>query len=162
MNQATYEVHNKEVRNGEAHRHEMHNHEVHNGRSLGSILFDTKEELKQFVETRIAMLKAELRENVKMLKVAAPLAVVGITMLLTAYVLFTLALVGLVVAFLPANPYRWAIAFAAVAVLWAILGGVMAYFAKREFETRQLMPKKTMRVLKEDSVWIQHEVRNQI
>ncbi|UWZ86885.1 phage holin family protein [Occallatibacter riparius] len=142
--------------------HETYNHDVHNGRSFGSILFDAKEELKQFVETRITMLKTEMSENMKMLKVAAPLAAVGITMLLTAYVLFTLALVGLVVAFLPTNPYRWAIAFAAVAVLWTILGGVMAYFAKREFETRQLMPKKTMRVLKEDSVWIQREVRNQI
>lgn len=142
--------------------HEARRFEVHNGRSFGSILFDTKEELKQFVETRITMLKTELRENIKMLKTAAPLAAVGVTMLVTAYVLFTLALVGLVVAFLPTNPYRWAIAFAAVAVLWSILGGVMAYFAKREFETRQLMPKKTMRVLKEDSAWIQHEVRNQI
>ena len=140
----------------------VHTHEPHNGRSFGSILFDTKEELKQFFETRTAMLKAELRENAKMLKVAAPLAAVGVTMLLTAYVLFTLALVGLVVAFLPANPYRWAIAFAAVAVLWTVLGGIAAYFAKREFEMRQLMPKKTMRVLKEDSVWIQREVRNQI
>lgn len=155
MNLANHETYNRGV------HHEVHN-EVHNGRSIGSILFDTKEELKQFVETRITMLKAEMRENMKMLKMAAPLAVAGITLLLTAYVLFTLALVGLVVAFLPTNPYRWAIAFAAVAVLWTILGGVMAYFAKREFETRQLMPKKTMRVLKEDSVWIQREVRNQI
>ncbi|HEY3703824.1 MAG TPA: phage holin family protein [Terracidiphilus sp.] len=162
MNQANQTVRTQEARAEDVRSNNVHKFEVHNGRSFGSILFDTKEELKQFVETRIAMLKTELSENMKMLKMAAPLAVVGITMLLTAYVLFTLALVGLVVAFLPTNPYRWAIAFAGVAALWAILGGVMAYFAKREFESRQIMPKKTMRVLKEDSDWIQHEVRNQI
>lgn len=151
--------------NQDVHTHEVHreaHQRVHNGRSIGEILFETKEELKQFVETRIAMLKTELRENMKMLKMAAPLAIAGITMLLTAYLLFTLALVGLVLAFLPPNGYQWAIAFAAVAVLWTILGGIAAYFAKREFETRQLMPKKTMRVLKEDSVWIQQEMRNRV
>jgi uncharacterized membrane protein YqjE len=161
MNQAQQRVENMEP-NQNFEPREARRFEVHNGRSMGSILADTREELKQFVETRITMLKTELRENLKMLKTAAPLAIVGITMLLTAYMLFTLALVGVVVAFLPTNPYRWAIAFAAVGVLWTILGGIMAYFAKREFDTRQLMPKKTMRVLKEDSAWIQHEVRNQI
>jgi uncharacterized membrane protein YqjE len=137
-------------------------HDINSGRSVGSILADTKEELKQFVETRITMLKAELRENVKMLKVAAPLAVVGLVFLIMAYVLFSLALVGLIAVFLPANPYKWAIAFAAIGVLWTIIGGIAAYFAKREFEMRELMPKKTMRVLKEDSMWIQSEVKNQI
>ena len=138
------------------------NHDINNDRSIGSILTETKEELKQFVATRIAMLTAEMRENVKMLKVAAPLAAAGILFLTTAYVLFTLALVGLVVAFLPANPYRWCIGFAAVAVLWTLIGGIAAYFAKREFGLRNLMPKKTMRILKEDTNWIQSEVKNQI
>lgn len=138
------------------------NHQMHHDRTFGDIFADTKQELKDFVETRITMLRMEMRDKAKMLKAAAPLAVVGIAMLATAYLLFTLALVGVVVAFLPGNPFRWAIGFAAVGVLWAILGGVMAYFAKREFESRELMPKKTIGVLKQDGLWIQSEVRTQI
>jgi len=136
--------------------------QVHNGRTVGSILSDTKEELKEFVETRIAMLKSELRDKMAMLKSAAPLAVVGIVFLLTAYVLFTLGLVGLIVAFLPENPYRWCIAFFAIAVLWGIVGGIAGYMAMREFQVKELMPKRTMQVLKEDTVWLQSEVRGRV
>ena len=138
------------------------NGEMHNGRSFASILTDTKQELMEFLDTRITMLKAEMREKTAMLKTAAPLAIVGLVMLCTAYMLLTLALVGLIVAFLPTNPFRWAIAFAAVAVLWSIIGGVAAYFAKRQFEGRELMPSRTLGVLKQDKVWLQAEVKNQI
>ena len=111
---------------------DLHNG-VHNGRTVGSILSDTKEELKEFLETRIAMLRTELGEKVAMLKSAAPLAVVGILFLLTAYALFTLGLVGVIVAFIPENPYRWCIGFFAIAVLWGIVGGICAYLALRVF-----------------------------
>ena len=94
--------------------------------------------------------------------VLAPLAGVGALLLGTAYLLFTMALVGLVVAFFRDNPYRWFFAFAAVAVLWTVLGGIAAYFAKREFELKGLMPRKTIEVLKEDKIWIQAEAKNQL
>jgi len=135
---------------------------VNGGRTVGSILSDTKEELKEFLETRIAMLKAELSDKVAMLKAAAPLAAVGILFLLMAFVLFSLGLAGLIVAFLPENPYRWCIAFFAVAVLWGIVGGLCAYMAMREFQVKELMPKRTMQVLKEDKVWLQSEVRSRV
>ncbi len=136
------------------------NENIHNGRSIAQVLRDTKEELKQFADTRIAMLKTELQEKLKMLKVAAPLAAAGVLLLTTAYLLFTLSLVGLVFAFLPDNAFRWCLAFLAVAVLWTLLGGLAAYFAKREFELKSLMPTNTIRVLKGDKMWIQSEVNN--
>jgi uncharacterized membrane protein YqjE len=135
---------------------------LHNGRTIGSILSDTKEELKEFLETRIAMLSSELRDKMAMLKSAAPLAVVGIVFLLTAYALFTLGLVALIVALLPENPYRWCIAFFAIAVLWGIVGGITGYMAMREFQVKELMPKRTMQVLKEDKMWLQSEVRGRV
>jgi Putative Actinobacterial Holin-X, holin superfamily III len=138
------------------------NQQVENGRSIAQVLSDTKDELKQFVDTRIAMLKAELQEKLKMLKLAAPLAAAGVVLLVTAYLLFTLSLVGLVFAFLPDNAFRWCLAFFAVAVLWSLLGGVAAYFAKREFELKGVIPNRTIRVLKGDKIWIQAEVKNRI
>ena len=133
---------------------------INNGRSVATVLADIKEEFKQFADTRIAILKTEVREKLKMLKLAAPLAAVGILLLTTAYLLFTLSVVGLVFAFLPDNAYRWCLALFVVAVLWSILGGVAAYFAKREFELKGLLPNKTIRILKDDTTWIQAEVKN--
>jgi len=139
----------------------MHS-DISNGRSLAAIVTEMKEELKDFVQTRIEMFRTELHEKLKTLKIAAPLAGVGALLLGTAYLLFTMALVGLVVAFFRDNPYRWFFAFAAVAVLWTLLGGIAAYFAKREFELKGLMPRKTIEVLKEDKLWIQAEAKNQL
>ena len=137
----------------------MHS-DISNGRSLAAIVTEMKEELKDFVQTRIEMFRTELQEKLKTLKIAAPLAGVGALLLGTAYLLFTMALVGLVVAFFRDNPYRWFFAFAAVAVLWTLLGGIAAYFAKREFDLKGLMPRKTIEVLKEDRLWIQAEATN--
>jgi len=139
----------------------MHN-DVNNGRSLADIIAEIKDELKEFAQTRIEMFKAELQEKTKTLKIAAPVAALGALLLGTGYLLFTLALVGLAVAFFPDNRYRWFFAFAIVAALWTFVGGIAAYFAKREFELKGLMPKKTIEVLKGDKIWIQMEVKNQL
>lgn len=137
------------------------NHDVDNGRTIASILAETRDDLKQFLETRISLLRAELREKVNLLKSAAPLAAVALVLMGTAYLLFTFAVVGLVLAFLPANPFRWCFAFLAVAVLWTIFGAVAGIAAKRRFAKVQLAPNKTIGVLKDDGVWIQ-EVKEQI
>jgi Protein of unknown function (DUF1469). len=135
------------------------NNDVNSSKDFATLLTELKQELKDFTQTRLAMLKAELQQKLKKVKTAAPLAVVGILMLGTAYLLFTMALVGLVVAFLPNNPYRWCFAFLAVAVLWSIVGGTAVYLAKRELEIKGLIPKRTVEVLKGDKLWIQSEVK---
>jgi uncharacterized membrane protein len=135
---------------------------INNGRSLATIIQEMKDELKDFIQLRVEMLETETREKLKILKIAAPLAVVGALFLGTAYLLFSMALVSLVVAFFPDNPYRWFFAFGAVTILWTLVGAVAAYLAKREFELHSLMPTRTMEVLKEDKIWIQAEARNQL
>jgi uncharacterized membrane protein YqjE len=135
------------------------NHETHNGKNVTTLLTEMKQEIQAFVQTRLTMLKVELQEKVRTLKAAAPLAAVGVLLLLTAFLLFTIALVALVWVALPDNAYRWFLAFLAVAVLWTILGGISAYLAKRELEVKGLLPKRTVEVLKEDKLWIQSEVK---
>ncbi len=133
-----------------------------NGRSLAAIIAEMKEELKEFVQTRSRMLKAEVQEKFTALKIAAPLAGVGALLLGTAYLLFTMALVALVSALFRDNPYRWCFAFAAIAVLWGLLGGIAAYLAKREFQLKGLLPKRTLELLKGDKLWLQAEAKSQI
>jgi uncharacterized membrane protein YqjE len=135
------------------------NNYANNFKDLSTLLTELKEEFKDFLQTRLKMLKAELEEKIKMVKTAAPFAVVGILLLGTAYLLFTMALVGLVVAFLANNPYRWCFAFLTVALLWSILGGIAIYFAKRDLEFKGLIPKRTVEVLKGDKLWIQSGVK---
>jgi uncharacterized membrane protein YqjE len=129
-------------------------------RSLTAIFADLKKEFQQFVQTRLAMLKGELQEKFRVLKVAAPLAGIAVVLLATAYLLFTLSLVALVMTFFTNNPYRWSLAFAIIGGLWALLGGLVGSLAKREFDMKRLVPAKTLEVLKGDKLWIQNEAEN--
>jgi uncharacterized membrane protein YqjE len=138
------------------------NPEIKNGRSLASTLAEMKIELLDFLDTRIELLKTELQEKGKILKAAAPLGALGALLLATAYLLFTLALVSLVVVAFQDNPYRWFFAFLIVAFAWTVFGGIAVYFAKRELEMNTLLPQRTIEVLKGDKIWIQAEVKNQV
>ncbi len=146
-------------------RHSAYEHNAayeHNGKNLTRLLTEMKEELVEFVTTRFVIFKTEMQEKVRTLKTAAPLGIAAAVLLLTAYLLFTLAIVGLLVAAFASNPYRWFFAFLAVAVAWTILGGMAAYLAKRELEIKGLMPKRTIEILKGDKLWMQAEVKNQL
>ena len=138
------------------------NPEIKNGRSLASTLAEMKIELLDFLDTRIELLKTELQEKGKILKAAAPLGALGALLLATAYLLFTLALVSLLVVAFQDNPYRWFFAFLIVAFAWTVFGGIAVYFAKRELEMNTLLPQRTIEVLKGDKIWIQAEVKNQV
>ena len=134
---------------------------VENGGTLAAIAAEMKEELKEFVQTRIEILKQELREKAARLKIAAPLVAVGLLLLGTAYLLITLSLVAAISAAFANSAYRWFFGFIIVGFAWALLGGVAAYFAKRELELKTLAPTRTIEVLKGDKVWLQREVKNQ-
>ena len=67
-----------------------------NGRSFAGVVNEVKDELKEFLQTRIIMLKAELGEKMRTLKTALPMLITAAIFLGTAFLLLTLCLVGLV------------------------------------------------------------------
>jgi hypothetical protein len=52
--------------------------------------------------------------------------------------------------------------FVGVALLWAIIGGIAAYFAKREFALKGIVPKRTFEVLRGDKIWLQREAKDHL
>ena len=50
---------------------------MHTEKSIATILAETKDELKQFVTTRVNILKAEMDEKISRIKSVIPLAVVA-------------------------------------------------------------------------------------
>jgi uncharacterized membrane protein YqjE len=135
---------------------------VHPERPLAQILTEFFDELKDFAQTRVEMFQSELRETVESAKLWLPLTVVAITLLGTAYLLFTLALVGLVSTAFVNSPYRWFLSFLSVALVWAITGAIFAFAAASRFKAKGTFPMKTAEVLKADKVWLQNEARSQL
>ena len=134
----------------------------HSARSLSDLASEMKQELKEFVETRIEMFTTEFKEKTSRWKAAAPLAVLGIVLAGTAYLLITATIVALAAVLIGDTPYRWVYALLGAGVLWGLLGGIALYIAKREFEVDRLLPDRTLAVLKEDKTWLQDEVRQKI
>lgn len=132
-------------------------HSIPNGRSLAQVVTDIKEEFKDFVQTRIKLFKTETQQKLELLKVAVVLAGLAVVMLATAYALLVVGLVAVIAAIFANNPYRWVFGFFGVAILWAVIGGLAAYFAKREFALKGIVPRRTFEVLRNDKIWMQHE-----
>jgi len=130
-------------------------------RYLGTILAGIKDELQNFIETRLELLRTELREKAAHWKLAIPSAGIGLLFAAVAYLLINLALVALIAIFIP-GLFRWLFAFVAIGGLWLILGGIAAYLGIREMELRRVLPRRTIETLKGDKAWLQKEMSNPI
>lgn len=130
-------------------------------KSLPEVVNDLKAELKDFVATRLAMLRTEMSEKLTAIKEAVPAMILGLVLLLTAWVLFTGFLVTAIAnAF--ATPWGWAWAFLIVMAAYLLLGGMLAVGGLKKLKQAKLVPERTLRVLKQDEVWLQSEARTQV
>ncbi|HLX73399.1 MAG TPA: phage holin family protein [Terriglobales bacterium] len=133
-----------------------------NGRSFAGVVNEVKDELKEFLQTRITMLKSEMSEKMRAYKTALPMVITAFVFLWTAFLMLTLCLVGLVSVAFYGDPFRWFYSFIIVGVLYCIMGGMAAVFGLKELRAQGVMPRKTIKVLKEDQIWLQHEARTQV
>lgn len=130
-----------------------------NEKSLADVLIETRDELKDFVLTRAAMLQAEVREKIRTFKYTVPLLLLALGLLLAGWMVLTFALVALLHSWLLPNAYAWTWAAVIVAAAYLIGGLAVGWFAYGEIKQAGLAPKRTLTVLKEDQAWIQKERR---
>jgi len=132
---------------------------VHTEKSIATILSETKDELKQFVTTRVNMLKAEMDEKISRLKAVIPLAVVAALFLVSGWMVFTFALIALLHALFLPSTYAWLWAGLIVTAVYLLVGGIAGWLAYSEIKATSLTPTRTLKVLQQDQVWIQNEAR---
>jgi uncharacterized membrane protein YqjE len=132
---------------------------VHTEKSIATILAETKDELKQFVSTRVNILKAEMDEKISRIKSVIPLAIVAALFLVSAWGVFTFALIALLHAFFAPSAYAWLWASLIVTAVYLLVGGIAGWFAYAEIKSTNLKPTRTLKVLQQDQVWIQNEAR---
>jgi VIT1/CCC1 family predicted Fe2+/Mn2+ transporter len=131
-------------------------------KTVPEVLNELKEELKEFLTTRVAMLRSEMGEKLQKLKIAAPMLVIGLLLLITAWLVFTGFLVTIIAqAFLP-NPWAYVLSFIIVAAIYAIVGGAAAMSGWKQLKQTGLKPERTIRVLEQDRIWIQTEAKTQL
>ena len=130
-------------------------------KSLPEVVNELKAELKDFVATRFAMLRSEMSEKFSSIKAAVPALVLGLVLLFTAWMVFTGFLVtAIALAF--STPWGWAWAFLIVAGAYLLIGLMLASAGIAKLKKAKLVPERTIRVLRQDEVWLQTEARTQI
>lgn len=132
---------------------------MHTEKSVGTVISETKEELKEFIQTRLAILKAELREKVNTWKYAIPTLMGALVLMLAAWIVLTFALVALLAALFQPSPYAWCFAALIIGGAYLICGVALGWFAYSELVSVGVAPNRTIEVLKQDQVWIQNEAR---
>jgi len=130
-------------------------------KSLPEVVNDLKTDLKDFVATRLAMFRSEMTEKWSGLKLALPALIIGLVLLGTCWLLFT-ALIVTAIATAFASPWGWVYAFLIVFAAYLLLGLMMVVGARAKLRETKLIPERTIRVLKQDEVWLQTEARTQI
>jgi len=132
---------------------------VNNEKSLGAVLTETKEEIKEFIATRLQLLRSELKEKIATWKYSLPLLLVAAGLLLMGWAVLTFALVALLRALFLPSVYAWLWAGLIVAAIYLIAGFTVGWFAYGQLSSAGLAPKRTLEVLKQDQVWIETEAR---
>jgi uncharacterized membrane protein YqjE len=131
-------------------------------RPLSATISEAKEEFKQFAETRIAMLQAEMKEKMATLKASAPMLVVGGLLAITSFLVLTGALICALHLAFGDSPLAWFLSFLIVGVFYAIVGSVALWYAYTKISDGGFVPARTIKVLKEDRAWLQSEARTQL
>jgi uncharacterized membrane protein YqjE len=128
-------------------------------KSLVTVLAETKEEIKEFIQTRMELLRSEVAEKLRIWKYSVPLLLLAGGLLLIGAVVLTFALVALIRAWFLPSQYAWLWAGLIVAAIYLITGLAVGWFAYGELLGTGLAPKRTLEVLKQDQAWVQNETR---
>ena len=140
----------------------MTNGNVQNGRSVAEVLHEAKDEMKEFLATRIQMLRSEMDEKIGAWKSAVPFIAIGILLLFAALMVFTAGLVALIAMAFHGQPWAVAVSCFIVMAIYALLGGLLAAQGWRSAKEPGLVPERTLNVLKQDQMWLQTEAKTQL
>lgn len=119
-------------------------------------------EFKNFAETRIAMLRSEMREKMANVKFAAPLIVAGVLFGATAWLLLTGALAAVLCAAFAGSVWAPFYSLLIIGVAYAIVGAGALWMGWGRLGKQGLMPERTIGVLREDKVWLETEAKTQL
>jgi energy-coupling factor transporter transmembrane protein EcfT len=131
------------------------NHE----KPISTVLTEIKDELMQFLETRLQLLRSEIHDIVRTWKYCIPLLLAAAVLLLASWIVITFAIVALVHGWFAPSPFAWTWAGLIVAAIYLVIAGVVGWFGYAEMKEVGILPKRTLKVLKQDQNWVESEAR---
>jgi pilus assembly protein TadC len=132
---------------------------VHTEKSLATLLAETRDEMKEFVITRIGILKAEIEEKIRTWKYIIPVMLIALALLWVGFLALSYALIALVAGLFAPSVFAWLWGALIVGGCYLVMGIAVGWFAYSEIVEAGIAPTRTLKVLKQDQVWLQNEAR---
>jgi len=121
---------------------------------IKSSIKELRDDLKQFVTTRVQIFTGEMKEKITIWKAIIPLAAIALVCGAMSLFVLTGALVYVIAVAIVVGYALLAVGLGYLALM-LIIGGV----AYREIAQQGMAPKRTIHVLKQDQAWLQDEAR---
>lgn len=131
-------------------------------RPISEVVQELKLEARDFVATRFDLLKRELQEKSKSWKAGIPLLAGAAFCALACFVAVNIAALALLRGLFAGSDYAWCFAALILAGVYVIAGGALYWVGMHELRVAGVVPTRTLRVLKQDQVWLQNEARSQV
>jgi hypothetical protein len=122
--------------------------------SIGSLIGQVSGDLSKLFRQEVALAKAEMKdEAAKAGKAGGMLAGAGFA----GYMVAVLVSLALVFALGSIMPLGWAALV--VAVIWAVVGGVLYAVGRNRLKDVNPVPQQTVETLREDAQWVRDQTR---
>jgi uncharacterized membrane protein YqjE len=123
-------------------------------RSITALLSDLASETVLLIRQEMALLKAELQEKFGRMGQGATALGAGALMAFSGWLVLLAAAVLSLATVLPA----W-LAALIVAIVVLAIAGVLVFIGKSRFDADSLIPRRTLRSLREDEAWLRERLR---
>jgi uncharacterized membrane protein YqjE len=128
-------------------------------RQFSDLINQLKYDAKDFVATRVQMLRAEMKDKLTAWKVAVLMLAGAALCGVLAFVLLNFSILSFLAGWFAPDVYRWCYAGLILFGFYAILGAALYGVGRRQLRSEPFAPERTLRILKQDQIWIQSEAR---
>jgi uncharacterized membrane protein YqjE len=130
---------------------------------LPALFAKMADELTQLFETKLALLRIELKEEVSTYTRGAVTIIIGGVITAVGFALLNVAIAFLVSTIFDrssfSQPVRYALGFLVTSLVYLIGGGVAIVISKNRLARVGIVPKRTVAELERDKEWLQTEVK---
>ena len=131
--------------------------------SLPALFTKMVDDVTQLFDTKLMLLKVELREEVSVYTRGAITIALGGIVVVVGFALLNVAIAFLVSTIFEGSnfsqPVRYAFGFAVTSLIYLIGGGVMIVITKNRLARLGIVPKRTVAELERDKEWLENEVK---
>ena len=133
-----------------------------NNESLPALVGRLGDDVMQLFDTKISLLKVEIREEVSAVAKSGALIAAGGIIAAIGFALLNVAIAfGISTLFAGTNlsqPAQYAIGFLVTGLLYLIVGAIIVTAMKNRLAKQHLVPDRTVEELRKDKQWLKNEI----